>query len=317
MRSPIGASLTPQTPRLGRQFGSFLDPYNSLEIGINATPLRGTLWLQPGVYSTSRDLTKQITIKAPLGNVTIRHQPGEPNQPELASVSAASYNGEIAADSIVAAFGQNLAASTAVATTLPLPTQLAGVTVKVKDAAGAERDAPLFFVSPNQINYQVPTGASAGIANISVLTDGNLVARGMVPITGTAPALFSANSSGQGVPAASLLRVSGDAQLYEPVARYDAELKQFVPEPIDLGPEGDQVFLILYGAGFRSVGAGGVTVMIGDVEAQVLYAGAAPGFAGLDQANVLVPRSLIGKGEVSIQLTAGNRSANALTVSVR
>ena len=35
------------------QFGSFLDPYKSLEMGINATPVRGTLWIQPGVYSTS------------------------------------------------------------------------------------------------------------------------------------------------------------------------------------------------------------------------------------------------------------------------
>src|SRR5262249_9687367 len=57
------------------QDGSFLDPYSSLDIAVNATPVRGTLWLQPGVYSTSRDLSKQITIKAPLGAVTIVHGP--------------------------------------------------------------------------------------------------------------------------------------------------------------------------------------------------------------------------------------------------
>jgi uncharacterized protein (TIGR03437 family) len=101
------------------------------------------------------------------------------------------------------------------------------------------------------------------------------------------------------------------------VSRYDAQLQQFVPAPIDLGPEGDQVFLILYGTAFRAAGAAGVTVMIGDGEVETLYAGAAPGFAGLDQVNVRVPRSLTGKGEVTIQLTADNRSANAVTVSIR
>lgn len=301
-----------------RQFGTFLDPYNTLEIGINATPFRGTLWLQPGIYRTSRDLTKQITIKAPLGNVTIRKQTTISDSPELTSVSAASYQGELTAESIVAAFGQNLAVGTAVATSLPLPTQLAGATVKVKDSLDVERDAPLFFVSPNQINYQIPKGASGGIATITVYdSSGKIMASGMVPITMAAPALFSANSSGQGVPAALLLRARGDAQFYEPVARYDAQQRQFVPTPIDLGPEGDLVFLILYGSGFRPTGAGGVTVMIGDEQAAVLYAGAAPGFVGLDQANVLVPRSLVGKGEVTIQLTADNRSANAVTVNIR
>ncbi|MDQ3011393.1 MAG: M12 family metallopeptidase [Acidobacteriota bacterium] len=300
----------------GAANGTFLRPYPSLATGINATPVRGTLWLQPGTYGAS-GLSKQITIRAPFGGVTIVRRTGVAEE-TLASISAASYNGELAAESIVAAFGLNLAPSTAIAMTLPLPTQLAGVTVKVKDAEGVERDAPLFFVSPNQINYQIPAGTSIGIATIAVHNGGgNIVPSGTVPITAAAPALFSANASGQGVPAASLLRVRGDGQFYEPVARYDAQLQQFVPAPIDLGPEGDQVFLILFGTGFRAAGTAGVRVMIGDEEAEVLYAGPAPGFAGLDQANVRVPRSLVGKGEVTIQLTADNRSANAVTVNVR
>ncbi|HKQ73921.1 MAG TPA: M12 family metallopeptidase [Blastocatellia bacterium] len=302
----------------GESDGTFLRPYKSLEIGINATPVGGTLWLQPGFYSTDRGFTKRITIRAPLGDVFISKGPIFVGPPGLTSVSAASYNGELAAESIVASFGQNLAAGTAFATGIPLPTQLAGATVKVKDALGVERDAPLFFVSPNQINYQIPSGASGGIATITVYdSSGKSMATGMVPITMAAPALFSANSSGQGVPAASVLRVRGDTQLYESVARYDAQLQQFVPAPIDLGPEGDLVFLILYGAGFRAAGAAGVTVKIGDEEAELLYAGAAPGFVGLDQANVRIPRNLIGKGEVTIQLTADNRSANTVTINIR
>lgn len=298
--------------------GTFLRAYQSFDIGVSATPVGGTLWLQPGTYFLAGGLTKNITLRAPLDNVTLRPRMGVAGGPIVASVSAASYNGELAADSIAAAFGENLAAGIAIATSLPLPTQLGGVTVKVKDAAGTERDAPLFFVSPNQINYQIPTGVSVGIADVTVFSGGAIVARGAVPITPAAPAFFSANASGEGVPAAALLRVRGDAQFFEPVARFDQTLNSFVPLPFDLGPEGDQVFLILFGTGFRSADAASpVTVTIGGEEAEVLYAGPAPGFVGLDQANMRVPRSLIGRGEVSILLTADNRSANAVTVSLK
>ncbi len=260
-----------------------------------------------------------MTLRAPLGNVTISPVHGAASGgPVVTAVSAASYNGELSAESIVAAFGENLAPGTLTATSVPLPTTLGGVTVKVTDSAGVERNAPLFFVSPSQINYQVPPGASGGISQIRVLNgDQVVVATGAVPIVTASPGLFSANSNGQGVPAASVLRVRGDAQLYEPVARYDAQSQQFVPAPIDLGPEGDQVFLILFGTGLRAAGAAGVRVMIGEEEAELLYAGVAPGFVGLDQVNLRLPRSLIGKGAVTIQLTADNRSANPVLVSIR
>jgi uncharacterized protein (TIGR03437 family) len=299
------------------QSGSFLDPYQSLSIGISATPTGGALWIQPGSYTDVTLLSKPMTLRAPLGNVTIRHIERAAGPPPVAAVSAASYNGELSAESIVAAFGENLASSTLTATSVPLPTTLGGVTVKITDSAGVERKAPLFFVSPTQINYQVPPGASIGISQIGVYNGDQVVAGGTVPIVPASPGLFSANSNGQGVPAASVLRVRGDGQFYEPVARYDAQLQQFVPEPIDLGPEGDQVFLILFGTGIRAAGAAGVRVMIGDEEAELLYAGVAPGFVGLDQVNLRLPRSLIGKGAVTIQLTADNRSANPVLVSIR
>ncbi len=299
------------------QNGSFLQPYQRLSTGINATPRGGTLWIQPGIYRDVRLLTKQMTLRAPLGGVTIQPIQGVAGGPMVAAVSAASYNGELAAESIVAAFGENLAAGITLATSLPLPTTLGGVTVKIKDSAGMERNAPLFFVSPSQINYQVPAGASVGEAQLGVYNGDKLVATGAIPIVSSSPGLFSANSSGEGVPAALLLRVRGNAQTYEPLAQYDAQQQRFVPLPIDLGPESDQLFLILFGSGFRAAGTAGVTVMIGDENAEVLYAGAAPDFAGLDQTNVRVPRSLVGKGEVNILLTADNRSANAVTVNIK
>src|SRR5207244_5258607 len=75
------------------------------------------------------------------------------NNVTVASVSAASFKlPPIASESIIAAFGSGMATETQIATTTPLPTSLAGTTVKFRDSAGVERLAPLFFVSSGQIN---------------------------------------------------------------------------------------------------------------------------------------------------------------------
>jgi len=240
--------------------------------------------------------------------------------PSVASVSAASFaTGPLAPEAIVAAFGANLAANTQTARELPLPTQLAGVSVRVGDGLGAERLAPLFFVSPEQINYQIPSGTAGGQAIVTVTGGSHIIAAGSVVITNVAPGLFSANANGQGVAAAVALRIKADgAQSFEPVARFDAEQNRFVAAPIDLGPASDEVFLFLFGAGirFRSAPAA-VSVTIGGVNSEILFAGAAPGFAGLDQVNVRLARSLAGRSEVDVDLSVDGRVANKVRVSVR
>jgi hypothetical protein len=91
------------------------------------------------------------------------------NNRAVANVSAASFSaGELASEAIAAAFGTGLAITTQAAETTPLPTQLAGTTVSVKDSAGVERFAPLFFVSPDQINYLIPEGTLPGTATVTV-----------------------------------------------------------------------------------------------------------------------------------------------------
>ncbi|MGH9852863.1 MAG: hypothetical protein ACREBD_23760, partial [Blastocatellia bacterium] len=107
-------------------------------------------------------------------------------------------------------------------------------------------------------------------------------------------------------------------QTYEPVARFDPAQNIFVPIPIDLGPEGDQVYLILYGTGFRYRSSlGNVTITIGGGAIGALYAGDVPGLEGLDQVNALLPHSLMGRGEVDVVLTVDGRMANTARVSIK
>ncbi|HMZ22166.1 MAG TPA: hypothetical protein PLD20_29815, partial [Blastocatellia bacterium] len=238
----------------------------------------------------------------------------------VASVSAASFLGnELAAESIVAAFGVALATDVAIANTQPLPTTLLGTKVAVRDSTGVERLSPLFFVAPSQINYLMPPGLANGAATITITSGDNKVSVGAQQIAAVAPGLFTANATGQGVPAANVFRVAANgAQSFESFAMFDSALGRFVPRPIDLGPEGDLVFALLFGTGFRANGGlPNVSVKIGGVDCEVLYAADAPGFTGLDQCNARIPRSLIGRGEVDLVMTVNGKVANTVRVNIK
>lgn len=232
-------------------------------------------------------------------------------------VSAASYSGErLAPESIAAAFGVDLSAGEAAAqpgTVLPL--ELAGTTVRVKDAAGAERSAPLFYVSPKQINFQIPPGTVSGTATVSVTPASALLSQGSINVQSISPGVFAVDASGGGLAAAQVLRIRDGAATYEPIAQYDAAQQKYLPVPIDLGPATDDLFLVLYGTGFRFRGSlSGVTATIGGEPGQVVFAGVQPDFVGLDQANVRLPRSLAGRGDAEVRLTVDGLAANPVTV---
>ncbi len=238
----------------------------------------------------------------------------------VASVSAASYFGPVAAsESIAAAFGSELATGIEVANSLPLPTSLAGTTVRVRDSAGNERLAPLFFVSPSQINYLVPPGTAAGPATVTIISGSGVISTGGLSVASVAPGIFAANSNGQGAPAAVALRLRQDgSQVFEPVAVFDQQRNQFVTKPIDLGAETDQVFLILFGTGLRGhQSLSTVTASVGGVNSEVLYAGAQNDFVGLDQINLRLSRSLAGRGEVDLVITVDGKTANTVRVSIK
>jgi uncharacterized protein (TIGR03437 family) len=239
----------------------------------------------------------------------------------LANVSAASFasSAALAPESIAAAFGTNLAASTASANGTPLPIDIGGTQLVVRDAAGIPRSASLFFVSPGQINYLLPSGIAPGFATVSARRNGAEVAQGSVQIEAVAPGLFAANAAGQGLAAAVVFRRKANGEeSFEPVAQFNAAANRFDPVPVDLGAATDQVFLILFGTGFRGRSAlAAVSATIGGAPSEVSFAGPQGSLAGLDQANLLVPRSLAGRGQVDIVFTVNAKAANPVSISIK
>ena len=123
--------------------------------------------------------------------------------------------------------------------------------------------------------------------------------------------------AGTDVAAAGLVRVkSGNVQIPENDYQIDAATKAILPRPIDLGPPTDQVYIILYGTGIR-FRRSNVNLHLGWVTESVAYAGPQGGYAGLDQVNALIPRSLAGSGKVNLTLTVDGVTTNIVSVTIK
>ena len=238
--------------------------------------------------------------------------------PAIATVSAASYAiGAVAPESIVSGFGTNFSTVAAAATSLPLPETLAGVQISIRDVLGVERSAPLLYVSPTQINYLIPAGLVTGEGSVTVRQNGNIVAAGLLQITSITPGLFAFEANGRGPAAAQAQRIKSDnSQNFEAVATFDPAQNRAVTIPIDLNS--DQVYLALYGTGIRLRSTlTNVTASIGGTSLPLAYAGAQGSFVGLDQANILLPRALIGRGEVDVTLNVDGKISNVVRVNFK
>ncbi len=233
------------------------------------------------------------------------------------TVSAASYLGaKIACEGIASAFGAELSTTTQSANAIPLPTNLGGTSVKVKDSLGVERDAPIFFTSPTQINFQIPSGTASGMATITILSSTGSVSLSTIEIVTVAPSLFSADSTGKGLAAAQIQHSASTA--FESIVKFDFSRGQFAALPIDLSNPNEQAFLVLYGTGIRLRSSLNlVTARIGNLTLPVEYAGSQNGYVGLDQVNILLPRSLIGSGLIDIGLTVDGKVTNTVQIFVK
>jgi uncharacterized protein (TIGR03437 family) len=233
----------------------------------------------------------------------------------VTTVSAADYQGrELAVDSIVSSFAPNIAEGITEADRIPLPTELDGIQIRVTDSTLNESLAGLIVVTPEQINWVLPPQVSEGPARVTVTREDVEAFSGVVTVRAIAPALFSANATGQGVAAALSLRVFPDGTESQELV---FEPNTGTAVPIDLGPEGGEVYLLLFGTGIRAFSSG-VGATVGGEEVPVLGAVAQGEFEGLDQVNIgPLPRTLAGRGEVPIELTVDGLPANTLTVTVQ
>ena len=235
--------------------------------------------------------------------------PAKVNGVAPVTADAARYGASVAPESIATAFGTSLASQNISAAGLPLPISLDGTTVYVNGLA-----APLFYVSPSQINFQVPPGTLPGTAKLVVVAKDGTISQGQLTVAPLAPGLFTMKSDGTGTPIGV---ATADAVNFVSVGNPNG-----TPRPLDAG-----LYVSLFGTGFRFAlnsdldlqngSAEAVTLTLGGVTVPVLFSGSQGQFAGLDQLNFQIPITLAGRGDVDLVMTVGGKTANTVKLNIK
>lgn len=225
-------------------------------------------------------------------------------QPKVIAVTnTADYTPTLSPGSIASIFGTGLALSSAGANTIPLPTTLNNVTVTV---GGVE--APLFFVSPLQINFQVPFETRAGSPAIVVKNGSARSSSVQVPVSAFSLGIFG---DGTGHSVAQNIDQSVNSAAHPAASGTD-----LVVYATGLGVTDTKLADGTLSPGSPAAKfAGTATATIGDVNAPVDFAGMTPGSVGLAQVNIRTPALPTGNYPLQISLN-GFQSASAL-VSVK
>jgi uncharacterized protein (TIGR03437 family) len=229
--------------------------------------------------------------------------------PQITSVlNAADGKTDVAPGGLISVYGQQMSAISAATSQIPLPTALAESCLVVNGAA-----IPLLFVSPTQVNAQLPFNVQGNCA-MSIHAPSGISNNYLFTVSPTAPAVFSAGLA-DGLATATIVRAD-DGQLVTPT------------NPIH--PK-DTIVIYLTGMGatFPSIDAGVAapyspslavattqpTVTLGGAALEVQYAGLTPGTVGLYQINAYVPPSGAPQG-LSVPLVIDQGGAET-TLNVR
>jgi uncharacterized protein (TIGR03437 family) len=219
--------------------------------------------------------------------------------------------------SLVSIFGSELAASVAQADSIPLSTSLSNVSVTFNGVA-----APLLFISPGQINAQLPwdtlaAGTTTGAVNVVVKRGSNTSTPKQVMIGPASPGIFAASNRA--------IAINSDGTLAQPAGSITG-LTTHPAKPGDV--------LIVLGTGLGAVdspiGNGQASldklrnlvtppvVLIGNAPATVLFAGLSPQFVSVNQVNLTVSASSPTGDALPIQFQlAGLTSTDKTTVAIQ
>jgi adhesin/invasin len=300
--TPTGGTWLSVSPGSGQTVGS-------VQVSVSPAGLAQGIY-NGSVLFTPTDPTIN-SVAVPVSLLLGCGQGGCGAQPIIITVvNGASFHPSGAPGAAMTIFGISLSDNTYQAPSYPLPTQLGPTTVTVNGNL-----VPLYYASPTQINFQMPSTAPpenvlVRVSNSSIQTVTRFADQPHTSgLTAVDPGLFVT----AGNRAAAL---NQDLSLNTPAT------------PV---PAGGVILLYITGQGPitpqlpdgtaapanpLSLINGTVGVMIGGKPANVVYAGVAPGFAGLSQINAVIPSGLV-PGDQPVFVTIDGVSSNAGLITTK
>jgi uncharacterized protein (TIGR03437 family) len=237
-------------------------------------------------------------------------------------LNSASSTPNLVPGSLASVYGAHFGAggfNESTAFILPEPTTAAGVSVTLNGIT-----APLSYVGPNQVNFQMPWELQ-GQPNAALVVVANGVSSQpqTVSLSAAAPAMFTVNQAGSGQAAALIAGSSVIAGVIQSTCNVLA------CSPATKG-EGVEIYLTGLGAVTNqpatgapasanplSTTASSPTVTLGGISAPVTYSGLAPYFVGLYQVNIQIPQNAPVGDAVPVVLTFNGVPANMVTIALQ
>ncbi|MCX6585314.1 MAG: hypothetical protein NTX13_01875 [Acidobacteria bacterium] len=249
-------------------------------------------------------LSKRFLMLAALSAALMTAQ--TPGTVTVINYSNLDVKAPIAPGSIASAYGNfGSVTTTALASLSPMPTTLANVRLTVGGV-----NAPLYFVSANQVNFVVPVGAATGSVPVEVLNGTTTVARGTVNIYDFWPALATAGTETTR-PAIAQNQDFGinsrttRARRGEVIQLYATGCGLTNPRVTDGAPPAQ-----------LSRAIADVKVTISVIEVTPQFAGAHPQFPGICQINAVIPNQSFVSGQVPVLVTVNGIASNAVSIWV-
>jgi uncharacterized protein (TIGR03437 family) len=228
----------------------------------------------------------------------------------LGILNAASLvvNTPLSPGSISSLFGLNLAATAQRGTAIPPATLLAGTQLLFNGIP-----APLFYVSPDQVNFQMPAEISGPTAQVTAVVNGTTSLAASLPVAPVSPGIFTLDNTGSGQGAVlnqdySINSAQNPAPAGSAIMIYATGLGQTNP-PFTTGQPG--------GTEPPNVTVNTPAVLINGSPAQLLFSGLAPGFPGEYQVNAVIPPGTPSGAAISLQIRIAGQNSNTATIAVR
>ncbi len=207
-------------------------------------------------------------------------------------LSIGDFTPALASGSLACIFGQNLALRPQSDQSFPLPSQLGGVTVTANGLP-----VPLLYVSPTQLNVQIPYEVS-GQVTLGIETP-NGSASTTVSVMPVAPSIVVVTTGNKLCDAANPVQPTGYVTVYA----------------TGLGTASSAVAT----GGSAPMGPDPMTstvqVWLDNTALQPTYAGLAPGFAGLSQINFMIPAGWA-NGEYQLRVAANQAASASVTLTI-
>jgi len=241
-------------------------------------------------------------------------------------VNAATFQASVPVGqgSLASLFGNGLVSNQSTVSGTTWPTALLDRQVVVND----QNAAPIYFIGPNQINFQVPSNVPIGTQRIAVrLADTQeLVAGGALLIQAAAPGIFTSNAQGSGQAAVvnqdgTINGPSNPAPVGSTISIYGTGQGQVSPAvPDGTAASGSLSYTVAVPTtnGTTCLSSpNSMCVAVGSTFGTVTYSGLAPGFIGLWQINVILPQGVATGSAVAVRVVIDGSPSNLVTVAIR